>query len=168
MLSNPWFYALVLGAFIIAGLAYYAGKLLMQLRQQTQRQQQAEQEHKLALHLYDKKILDSVVIIVRAMKEEQCDYGEGCWRLSVLLDSLKTSEGLNLQFPAIFELYGKIKHLSILDDRKQLAKKQRMKQDLERMKIETELRHQITRDIELLHQYAVERISALTEQPGFC
>lgn len=163
MFSNPWFYAFVLGLLIIAGLAYYAGKLLMQLKQQKQQQEQAEHEHKLALHKHDKKVLDSVVIIVRAMKEEQCEFAEGCWRLSVLLDSLKTSEGLNLQFPAIFELYDKIKHLSILDERKQLAKKQRMKQDLERMKIETELRHQVSKDIELLHQYAVERISALTK-----
>lgn len=163
-MSTPWIAAFVVAIFIIAGLAFYAGKLLMQLKRQNQQRQQAELDHQAALHVHDKKVLDSVVIIVRAMKEEQCDISEGCWRLSVLLSSLKTSEALNQQFPAIFELYEKIKHMSILDDRKQLEKQQRMREDVERMKAEAELEHKIINDINLLHQYAVERISAITQQ----
>ncbi|NQY37140.1 MAG: DUF2489 domain-containing protein [Alteromonadaceae bacterium] len=159
---NVWLIAIIVGTIIIVSLALYAGKLLMLLKQQTQAQQQTEQAHKLALKVHDKKVLDSIVIIARAMKEEQCDVSEGCWRLSVLLDSLKTSQQLDQEFPAIFGLYGKIKHLSILGERKELVKKQRMQQDLERMKLEAEYSSQIRKDIDLLHQYAVERISVLT------
>lgn len=159
---NVWLIAIIVGTIIILSLALYAGKLLMLLKQQTQAQQQTEQAHKLALKVHDKKVLDSIVIIARAMKEEQCDVSEGCWRLSVLLDSLKTSQQLDQEFPAIFGLYGKIKHLSILGERKELVKKQRMQQDLERMKLEAEYSSQIRKDIDLLHQYAVERISVLT------
>ena len=103
------------------------------------------------------------MIIVRAMKAEQCDFSEGCWRLSVLLDSLKTSEEIAQQFPAIFELYNRIKALSILDSRKELPKKERMEEDLQRIKAEAELHTEIEKDLVLLHQYALERISVLKD-----
>ena len=91
------------------------------------------------------------------------DIAEGCWRLSVLLDSLKLSEDLNVQFPAVFKLYEAIKHMPILSARKKLDKQSRMKLDLERMKIEAELAEDIRRDISLLHQYANERNSMLSQ-----
>jgi len=160
-MSNTWFIALVIGSIIIASLSFYAGKLLMLLKAQTKLQKDAQEQHQRGLKNHDKKVFDSVVIIARAMQEEQCDISEGCWRLSVLLDSLKISQGLDQQFPAIFELYNKIKHLAILTDRKGLEKKQRMKEDLTRMKAESELADKIRLDIDLLHQYAIERISVL-------
>lgn len=161
-MMNLWFFVVIAGVIIIGVLAFYAGKLLKQLQAQTVQQKQAKDEQQRALKVHDKKILDSVIIIVRAMKEEQCDFSEGCWRLSVLLDSLKMSEALSQQFPAIFELYSRIKELSILDSRKELAKKERMKEDLQRMKAESELHPKIVTDLGLLHQYAIERISVLT------
>lgn len=134
----------------------------MRLKQQKVNQQQAERKHEQALLVHDKKVLDSVIIIVRAMKEEQCDISEGCWRLAVLLDSLKTSQDLNIEFPAIFELYGAIKHMPILAERKKLAKKERMKLDFERMKVEADLSPAIFENLELLHNYAVKRVSAIS------
>ena len=161
-MTNFWLITIGVGVIIIVALAIYATKLLKQVKTQTIAQQQAKEAQQHALHAHDKKVLDSVVIIVRAMKEEQCDFSEGCWRLSVLLDSLKTSKELEQQFPAIFELYNRIKTLSILDSRKALAKKERMKEDLQRMKAEAELHPKIVTDLDLLHQYARERISVLT------
>jgi len=161
-MTDFWIYAIIAAVVIVSALAFYAGKLLKQLQVQTVQQKRTEDEHQLALKVHDKKILDSVVIIVRAMKEDQCDFSEGCWRLSVLLDSLKTSKELSLQFPAIFELYNRIKELSILDSRKELAKKERMKEDLQRLKAEAELHPKIVTDLALLHQFATERISVLT------
>jgi hypothetical protein len=161
MFSTPWIYAIVGAVIIIAALTFYAVKLLAQLKQQTAKIQQAEQERQMALARHDSKILKSVVIISHAMKEEQCDIAEGCWRLSVLLDSLKLSESLSEQFPAIFELYNAIKHMPILEERKKLAKNERMKLDFERMKAETNLSAKIKADVELLHQYAQERVSVL-------
>lgn len=162
MLENYWLYLAVLAVIIVVSLAIYAFKLMKQLQRQNKKQQKAEVEHKQALKMHDKKILDSVVIIVRAMKEEQCDISEGCWRLCVLLDSLKTSKDLNLQFPAIFELYGAIKHMPILDARKELDKKARMQLDFERLKIEAELQPAVHENLHLLHNYANERISAIS------
>jgi len=163
-MSTNWLIALILGLIIIIYLAIYAGKLLSQVRNQKEQQASALKKQKLALNQHDTKILNSVLIIARAMQEEQCDYSEGSWRLAVLLDSLKTTSELDQQFPAIFKLYEAIKHLSILDERKALDKKQRMQQDLERMKIEAELHPKIIEDLKLLHQYANERISMLKTQ----
>jgi len=161
-MTEYWPYLLAIAVIIVAGLAFYAGKLLMQLKQQKIAQQQAEQERQSALKVHDKKVLDSVVIIVRAMKEEQCDLSEGCWRLSVLLDSLKTSSQLDQEFPAIFEMYNAIKHMPILEERKELAKRDRMKLDLERAKVEARLSGDIFLNLDSLHQYANERLSVIS------
>lgn len=161
MLANPWTFAVIGAVILIIALAFYAGKLLIQLKQQTAKIKQTEHDKKLALAKHDSKILSSVVIIAHAMKEDQCDIAEGCWRLSVLLDSLKLSEGMSKEFPAIFELYDAIKHMPILEERKKLDKQERMKLDLERMKAESHLATKIKADVGLLHQYAQERLSVL-------
>jgi hypothetical protein len=161
-MNDFWLYAIVLAVIIISALAFYAGGLLRQLAQQKKRQQQAELAQQNALAEHDHKVLSSVLLITRAMKEEQCDFSEGCWRLSVLLDSLKTTKELEQQFPAIFSLYNKIKHLTILKERKQLSKQERMKEDFQRMKIEAELHEKIVEDLDLLQQYTTERMSILS------
>lgn len=152
---------LVAGSLIIVSLGIYAGKLISQLKSQRERQAHEQEALTKGQHKHDIKVMESVVIIVRAMKEEQCDFSEGCWRLSVLLDSLKTTSGLSEQFPAIFELYNQIKHMQILDNRKSLTKQDRMKQDFERMKAETSLYDDINKDLILLLQYGQERLSVL-------
>tara|TARA_B100000767_G_C19741499_1_gene526391 strand:+ start:875 stop:1369 length:495 start_codon:yes stop_codon:yes gene_type:complete len=160
VLTSLWFYLIIAAVVIVGGLAFYAGTLLMKLKQQTSDQKIAKQKQLKAHDLHDKKILSSVIIIVRAMKEKQCDISEGCWRLSVLLDSLKTVNNLNLKFPAIFNLYSAIKHMPILAERKNLDKKQRMKLDFERMKVEAELSPAIFDNLDLLHTFALKRANA--------
>ena len=160
MLENYGLYA-VIALFIIVPLAIYAGMLLSQLKKQTTEKAIAEQDKQAALKKHDTKILNSVVIIVRAMKEEQCDLSEGCWRLSVLLDSLKLSSELNMLFPSIYALYNGIQHMPILEERKKLAKQERMKLDFERMKLEADLKSKIQQDVSELHQYANERLSVI-------
>jgi len=155
MLADYWVY-LVIALVIIIPLAVYAGSLLSQLNKQNQKQAIVEQEKQAALKKHDTKIFNSVVIIVKA-----CDISEGCWRLSVLLDSLKLSSELHTLFPAIYELYNAIKHMPILEERKKLAKKERMKLDFERMKLEADLTSKIHRDLEQLHQYVQERLSVI-------
>ncbi len=161
-MNNYWIVAIVAAVIIISALAFYAGKLLKQVALQKRQQEQAAIAQQLALQQHDKKVLDSVLIITRAMQEKQCDFSEGCWRLSVLLDSLKLTSQLDQKFPAIFELYNEIKHLSILDNRKQLAKKQRMKEDYQRMTTEARLYDNIVIDIDSLHQYTTEQINSLS------
>ncbi len=154
MLENIWLYLGILGVIIIFALAYYAGKLLMQVKQQAKQRQENQAKLQAQLYANDVKLYDSVIIIARAMKEEQCDISEGCWRISVLLDSLQTVSALDQKFTAIFDLYKGIKHLSIHEDRKSLPKQQRMKQDIERMKLEAEYSDQIINELDSLLAYA--------------
>lgn len=152
---------LVAAVAIILALSIYAGRLLWLVKKQQQEQELAAQERQKALSSHDVKVLQSVLIIVKAMREEQCDYSEGCWRLSVLLDSLKTSSSLQSEFPAIFNLYNQIKHLPILEERKKMAKRERMKQDVERMKVEAACYDDVTATLPLLQQYTDERLAYL-------
>lgn len=154
MLSTFELILLGAGIVIIIGLSVYAGFLLSALNKQKKQHIEAEKAHQQALHNHDKKVLDSVVIITRAMQAQQCDFSEGCWRLCVLLDSMKTADSQAQQFPAIFQLYDAIKDLSILDARKNLPKQQRMKEDLTRAKAEAAFTDNISAELPLLLQYA--------------
>ncbi len=162
MENTIWIILGIIGALIIFALAIYAGRLLVQVRQQEEKQQAAQEAHQAQMYANDVNIYNSVIIIVRAMKEEQCDVSEGCWRISVLLDSLQTQEALDQNFPAIFELYRGIKHLAILDDRKALSKQVRMKQDVERLKLEAQLGDGIKEDLDNLHTFATQQQIALS------
>jgi len=160
MLKDYWLY-IVIALLIVIPLACYAGMLLSQLKKQRTEQEIAEKQKQIALKQHDTKILNSVVIIARALKEEQCDLSEGCWRLSVLLDSLKLSSELDTLFPSVYQLYNGIKHMPILSERKKLAKRDRMKLDFDRMKLEADLKPKIQQDVEQLHQYANERLRVI-------
>ena len=103
-MNEYWLIAIVVATIIIASLAFYAGTLLKQLSAQKKDQQQAALAQQQALAKHDLKVFSSAKIIVKAMQEEQCDFSEGCWRLSVLLDSLKLSSELSQQFPAVYKL----------------------------------------------------------------
>jgi len=161
-MSDFWLYALSLGVVIVLALAFYAGKLLKQVAQQKEQQAQAQLAQQQALNKHDKKVFDSVLLITRAMQEEQCEFDEGCWRLSVLLSSLKTLSGLAEKFPAIFNLYDAIKDLAILDARKTLTKKERMREDYQRMTALNKMHDEVVLDLGALHQFTTEQLARLT------
>ncbi|REL37091.1 DUF2489 domain-containing protein [Thalassotalea euphylliae] len=163
MTENIWLVLAVVGALIIFALAIYAGKLLMQLKQQNVAQAKAEQERQAQLQKHDRKVLDSLLIIVKAMQEQQCEYSEGAWRLTVLMDSLKLTPTMSAEFPAIVELYESIKHHSILAERKKLPKQQRMKQDVERMQAEAKLTEQISLELDTLYETATAQRASISE-----
>lgn len=161
-MSDLWLYALLLAVVIVLALAFYAGKLLKQVAQQKEQQVQAKIKQQQALNEHDKKVFDSVLLITRAMQQEQCEFDEGCWRLSVLLSSLKTVTELTAQFPAIFMLYDEIKGLAIRDARKVLTKKDRMREDYQRMTALNKMHDKVVVDLDVLHQFTSEQLTRLT------
>ncbi|KGJ92234.1 DUF2489 domain-containing protein [Colwellia psychrerythraea] len=161
-MSDFWLYALLIAVVIIIALAFYAGKLLRQLAQQKEQQAQILLAQQEALNTHDKKVFDSVLLITRAMQQEQCEFDEGCWRLSVLLSSLKTLTEMPVKFPGIFGLYDAIKDLAIRDARKTLTKKERMREDYQRM-IALDKRHdEVVNDLGELYQFTTEQLNRLT------
>lgn len=157
-MSDFWLYALLIGVIIVLALAVYAGKLLKQVAQQKEQQAQAKLAQQQALNKHDKKVFDSVLLITRAMQAEQCEFDEGCWRLSVLLSSLKTLTKLSDKFPGIFGLYDEIKNLSILEARKTLTKKERMREDYQRMTALNKRHDEIVSDLDELYKFTTEQL----------
>ncbi len=162
-MDNLWLYLLIFAVIIVSSLAFYAGKLLKQLSVQKEQQKETAVVKQKALNNHDKKVFDSVLLITRAMQEEQCEFDEGCWRLSVLLSSLKTIDSAYVEekFSAIFALYNEISSLAILEARKNLAKKERMQQDLKRMKAEADMHDAVLADLKVLHHYTNDNIQRL-------
>ena len=62
-MPTPWLIAISLAVIIIAALAFYAGKLLRQLKQQTQRQQEAGNgaDKRPGARVYE------VIVVIRSM-----------------------------------------------------------------------------------------------------
>ncbi len=161
-MNDFWLYMLVFGIVIVIALAFYAGMLLQRLNKQKIQQKQALLAKQQSLDSHDKKVFDSVLLITRAMQQEQCDFDEGCWRLSVLLSSLKTVNELAVKFPAVFGLYDEIKDLAILDARKILTKQERMREDYKRMTALTNMHDAVAAELEALHKYTVEQLARLS------
>ncbi|WP_105188557.1 DUF2489 domain-containing protein [Pseudoalteromonas sp. T1lg48] len=151
-MNGLWIIALVIGALIIAGLAFYAGRLLWQVREQNQRlaKQQAEYAQKRAAR--NAKLSDSINLIAKAMKEGQCEYSEGCLRVWVLMSQHTSAQELDLEveYPGVFAMYEAVKDLPTHEARKKYSKKEIFKQDSARWRKEQELEEQILVDSEKL------------------
>ena len=141
-MSTGWIIALIVGAIIIAGLSFYLGRLLMQLKQVKQAQQQQIEKR-------NKKLAEDIYTIVWAMQEGQCDPSEGCLRTWVLLDHIHEEPKPDNQqlYPGIFALYDKIKDLPTHSARKELPKKELRKMDAERLNYEQEFKALIDADV---------------------
>lgn len=136
---------LAAGSLIVVALAAYAGYLLYQLYLQKQRHKafiaRAEQQQSEAIAQRNANILESVYIIAEAGRQEQCDMSEIAIRLYKLMTVLQAERSVNFsaQYPALFELYKVVEEMPRGDERKALAKQERMKDDLLRMKAESRL-----------------------------
>ncbi|MCU4675865.1 DUF2489 domain-containing protein [Catenovulum sp. 2E275] len=150
-MTDTWIYILIaLGGLILAGLAFYAGKLLFQLKAQTQAVEAAKQKR-------DNKIIESIQTIAQAVEQEQCEVSEGALRLAVLFDHLSDSTTADYpkRYPAVHQLNEKIKHLDVLEARKALPKQERMKQDVIRLKAEAEHKEAVMTEANLISQFSM-------------
>lgn len=138
------YFFIAIGVILVAGLAFYAGQLLWQLKQQNQVQQ--EQKDKRLKYL-----TDSISLIAKAMKEEQCELSEGVLRIWVLLDHYNSEQEQPKDYPALYpgfaSLYEVIKDMPTHEARKKQGKQERFKMDVTRWDAEKEHNEQITVDI---------------------
>ncbi|SDB23998.1 Protein of unknown function [Pseudidiomarina indica] len=141
---------LVLGILIIVGLAFYAGRLFALLKKQNQVRDEALAKRNERLH-------ESIVTIAKAMAQGQCPLSEGAIRLVVLLDLRveSTSAGYAQKYPAIHDMYERIKHMPTHEARNTYPKAEIRKMDREREGYEKELEEIILRDVnQLLKDFA--------------
>ena len=145
-------FLVAVAALIIAVLAFYAGMLLWQLQQQTKQHKQQlliEQQQKAQKQRY---LTDSIVLICRAMLEQQCELSEGALRVWVLLDHLVPERQPDpvLTYPGLHQMYQVVKDMPTHEARKQQSKQQTFNQDKIRLTAEQELKDFILADAKAL------------------
>ncbi|ARC18554.1 DUF2489 domain-containing protein [Vibrio parahaemolyticus] len=141
----------IAGAVIIIALASYAGYLLLQLKKQKELQLKHQ---KLAIDKRNANIFDNVHTLCQAGIQGQCDLSEISIRVYCIMDYVQGENRVNFDevYPAISELYHIVKDMARGEDRQQLAKKERMQQNLTRQKAESRLTDAIIDELKVLQK----------------
>lgn len=137
---------LIVASLIVIGLAFYAGKLLYLLHIQNKARRHKAETRRDYLD-------ESIYTISMAVTQQQCSLSEASIRLCVLLDHLGDGSHYPDTYPAIHELYYRIRHMPTHDAWKALPKAQRRKMEREREEYEAELETKILREAEQLMQH---------------
>ncbi|HCG6609403.1 TPA: DUF2489 domain-containing protein [Vibrio parahaemolyticus] len=141
----------IAGAVIIIALASYAGYLLLQLKKQKELQLKHQ---KLAIDKRNANIFENVHTLCQAGIQGQCDLSEISIRVYGIMDYVQGENRVNFDevYPAISELYHIVKDMARGEDRQQLAKKERMQQNLTRQKAESRLTDAIIEELKVLQK----------------
>ncbi|EHH1102860.1 DUF2489 domain-containing protein [Vibrio parahaemolyticus] len=141
----------IAGAVIIIALASYAGYLLLQLKKQKELQLKHQ---KLAIDKRNANIFENVHTLCQAGIQGQCDLSEISIRVYCIMDYVQGENRVNFDevYPAISELYYIVKDMARGEDRQQLAKKERMQQNLTRQKAESHLTDAIIEELKVLQK----------------
>ncbi|MFL0986332.1 DUF2489 domain-containing protein [Vibrio parahaemolyticus] len=141
----------IAGAVIISALASYAGYLLLQLKKQKELQLKHQ---KLAIDKRNANIFENVHTLCQAGIQGQCDLSEISIRVYCIMDYVQGENRVNFDevYPAISELYHIVKDMARGEDRQQLAKKERMQQNLTRQKAESRLTDAIIEELKVLQK----------------
>ncbi len=132
---------LAVGLAIVAGLAAYA----FTLWQEVKRRHAFRGEE---LRRADENCLNKLEIVASSLLQEQVDVTEGAWRCKLLLDILDPSLLERPDFQAFGEVYARTQHLHTHSARKELAPRDRMREDRERLEVEAEWRQPILKAAE--------------------
>lgn len=142
---------IIIGGLIVAGLAFYAGRLLLLLSKQNQRRQQALDER-------INTISESIVTISKAMLQQQCELSEGAIRICNLLKALPLNPSPEYanKFPAIFTLFDAISGFATLEARRALDKRSRMQEDKQRQEIESQHESLVLNELDSIIEFCTE------------
>ncbi|ENO1771973.1 DUF2489 domain-containing protein [Vibrio alginolyticus] len=141
----------IAGVVIIIALASYAGYLLLQLKKQKELQLKHQQ---LAIDKRNANIFENVHTLCQAGIQGQCDLSEISIRVYNIMDYVQGEDRVDFDktYPAISELYHIVKDMARGEERQQLAKKERMQQNLTRHKAESRLTDAIIEELKVLQK----------------
>ncbi|EMB9235286.1 DUF2489 domain-containing protein [Vibrio alginolyticus] len=141
----------IAGVVIIIALASYAGYLLLQLKKQKELQMKHQ---KLAIDKRNANIFENVHTLCQAGIQGQCDLSEISIRVYNIMDYVQGEDRVDFDktYPAISELYHIVKDMARGEERQQLAKKERMQQNLTRHKAESRLTDAIIEELKVLQK----------------
>lgn len=145
-MSSELLWVIIIGCIaVVVGLAWYATTLMLRLRGQNNLRKAAVQKRV-------DKIDESIITIAKAMQQEQCPLSEGCLRVAVLLDHRPEAvkHDYSQDYPALHDMYEKIKHMPTHENRKKFPKKKIRELDDEREGYEKTMRDIILADVDKL------------------
>jgi len=148
---------------IIIGLAFYAGILLNRIKVQKANQQKmvAEQQKQQAIGQQQRNdnICESIRLIARATAQKQCNVSEAAIRLTVLLETLLLKQPIDLlnSYPALSEMFDKVKDMPTHEQRKKVPVKELKALDKKREGLESELEEQIMAEALQLANFSVSQ-----------
>ncbi len=146
---------------IIIGLAFYAGILLNKIKVQKAVQQKmiADQQKQQAIAQQQRNdnICESIRVIALATAQKQCNVSEAAIRLTVLLETLLLKQPVDLMnsYPALSEMFDKVKDMPTHDQRKKVPVKELKALDKKRQKLESELEEKIMAEALQLAKFSV-------------
>lgn len=143
-----WIVATFVAVLIVGSLSFYLGRLLWLIKQQELKQQQA-------VAAKNADLTQSIVLIAKAMREEQCELSEGALRIWVLLDHLQLANKPNAvqTYPGLFKMYEVVKDMPTHQARKERDKKEIRHLDHLREQAEIDLKAEIMADVEKLLEF---------------
>lgn len=121
---------------VVFVLATYLGFLLNKVKLQKKMNALRDQELETLRKQREQSIRESIIMIARAVVNEQCEVSEGVIRIKNLsdiigMDSLDILKSIN-------EMYERIKDFAILEERNSMPKQEKFNQDKKRFAIEDE------------------------------
>ena len=113
---------------------------MWQLYQQHQKQTRARQQEQQAL-------IKSINIISDALVAGQCEVAEGVFRIASLLNRSQAHAQWPTVAPQMHQFFDGIKLQPIGKARQHIAKQERMRHDVERMKLEAQYHEQVMQEV---------------------
>ncbi|MFT6985206.1 MAG: hypothetical protein ACJAT7_001014 [Psychromonas sp.] len=146
---------------IIIALAFYAGMLISKIKRQKAQNlhREAEQTAQAVLKKQQRNdhICESIRLIARATAQKQCNVSEAAIRLTVLLETLLVEEAIDIEnrYPALSELFDKVKEMPTHEQRKKIAVKALKILDKKRQGFEAELEQAIIKEALQLENFSL-------------
>ena len=132
-----FFYIAIIIVVVLAGIAvYYHFKLYAQLKKREEYQKQVQIERS-EMQSRTKK---SIELLCRALLADQVLITEAAIRISVLINVLELHENEMQRYGAFTHLANAVAHIPILEDWRQLSRKQQQDYENERENIENQYR----------------------------
>jgi len=151
----------ILSVVIIIGLAFYAGMLIKKINiQKASKQKMAVQkqaQQALNQQRRNDKICESIRLIAHATSQKQCNVSEAAIRLTILLETLLLKQAVDVlnDYPALSELFDKVKDMPTHDERKKFPAKEIKILDMKRELFESQLEDKIIREMLQLKNFSV-------------
>ena len=146
---------------MILGLAFYAGILISRIKMHTelnsQREEQQREQATLKQQQRNANICKSIRVIACATAQKQCNVSEAAIRLTVLLETLLLEKAIDIEneYPALAELFNKVKEMPTHEQRKKVPIKALKKLDRQRQVFEAELEDRIISEALRLENFSL-------------